>query len=241
MKFKYLVVIPIAGVLSLASCNLQKNMKKDSVSLKTQLDTVSYSLGVNIGQSIKEQGLDSLNSEVFVKAIEDVMNKDSLLVSNQQAFAVLSQYFQTLQTKKVEKNKQEGEKFLSENKAKEGIQTTPSGLQYKVLQEGTGPTPKATDTVTVHYTGKLIDGTVFDSSTERGQPIAFPVNGVIPGWTEALQLMKVGSKWQLFVPSDLAYGERGAGRDIGPNSTLIFDVELLAIGDKTQATQENNK
>jgi FKBP-type peptidyl-prolyl cis-trans isomerase FklB len=129
----------------------------------------------------------------------------------------------------VEKNKKEGEIFLAENKKKEGVVTLPSGLQYKVIKEGTGETPKLTDTVTVNYSGTLIEGTEFDSSYRRGQPATFPVKGVIAGWTEALQLMKVGSKWQLFIPSNLAYGERGAGRDIGPNTTLIFDVELLSI------------
>ena len=128
-----------------------------------------------------------------------------------------------------EKNKKEGEAFLAENKKKEGVKTLASGLQYKVIKEGTGKTPKATDKVSTHYQGTLIDGTEFDSSYKRGEPATFPVNGVIPGWTEALQLMKVGSKWQLFVPSKLAYGEKGAGPIIGPNAVLIFTVELLAI------------
>jgi FKBP-type peptidyl-prolyl cis-trans isomerase FklB len=127
------------------------------------------------------------------------------------------------------KNKAEGEKFLADNKKKEGIKTTASGLQYKVITAGTGKTPKATDTVKTHYRGTLINGTEFDSSYKRGEPAEFPVNGVIKGWTEALQLMKEGAKWQLFIPSELAYGERGAGRDIGPNSTLIFDIELISV------------
>jgi FKBP-type peptidyl-prolyl cis-trans isomerase FklB len=127
------------------------------------------------------------------------------------------------------KNKAEGEKFLADNKKKEGIKTTASGLQYKVIKDGTGKTPKATDTVSTHYRGTLISGKEFDSSYKRGEPAEFPVNGVIKGWTEALQLMKEGAKWQLFIPSELAYGERGAGQDIGPNSTLIFDIELLSV------------
>jgi FKBP-type peptidyl-prolyl cis-trans isomerase FklB len=128
-----------------------------------------------------------------------------------------------------EKNKEEGEAFLAENKKKEGVKVLPSGLQYKVVKAGTGGKPKLTDTVTTHYRGTLIDGTEFDSSYRRGQPVSFPVAGVIPGWTEALQLMEEGSKWQLFIPPNLAYGERGAGRDIGPNATLIFEIELISI------------
>jgi FKBP-type peptidyl-prolyl cis-trans isomerase FklB len=128
-----------------------------------------------------------------------------------------------------EKNKADGEKFLAENAKKEGVKVLPSGLQYKVITPGTGKSPKATDTVTTHYKGMLIDGTEFDSSYKRGEPATFPVSGVIPGWTEALQLMKEGAKWQLFLPSNLAYGERGAGRDIGPNATLIFEVELISV------------
>jgi FKBP-type peptidyl-prolyl cis-trans isomerase FklB len=135
------------------------------------------------------------------------------------------------------KNKVEGEAFLAENGKKEGVVTLPDGLQYKILKEGDGAKPKATDTVTVHYRGTLISGTEFDSSYKRKEPVSFPVNGVIAGWTEALQLMKVGSKWQLFIPSTLAYGERGAGPDLGPNATLIFEVELISIG-KPEATQE---
>jgi FKBP-type peptidyl-prolyl cis-trans isomerase FklB len=131
-----------------------------------------------------------------------------------------------------EKNKAEGEAFLAENKKKEGVKTLPSGLQYKVIKAGTGKKPKVTDTVTTHYRGTLMNGTEFDSSYRRGQPVSFQVNGVIPGWTEALQLMEEGAKWQLFIPSNLAYGERGAGRDIGPNATLVFEIELLSIEEK---------
>ena len=136
---------------------------------------------------------------------------------------------QEMAKKLGEKNKAEGEAFLAENKKKEGVITLPSGLQYKVIKAGTGKKPKATDTVTVHYQGTLIDGKEFDSSYRRGQPVTFPVNGVIPGWTEALQLMEEGAKWQIFIPSSLAYGDRGAGRDIGPHATLIFEIELVSI------------
>ena len=138
-------------------------------------------------------------------------------------------YFQKLAKIQGDKNKTEGEEFLAKNKEKEGVKTTDSGLQYEIIKEGTGPKPKETDKVKVDYTGTLIDGTVFDSSVQRGQPATFGVNQVIPGWTEALEMMPVGSKWKIYIPSDLGYGERGAGKDIGPNSTLIFEVELLDI------------
>jgi FKBP-type peptidyl-prolyl cis-trans isomerase FklB len=142
--------------------------------------------------------------------------------------------------KAAEKNKKDGAAFLAENKKKEGVVTLPSGLQYKIITQGTGNTPKATDTVTVNYRGSLVDGTEFDSSYKRGQPATFPVNGVIKGWTEALQLMKEGAKWQLFIPSDLAYGEKGAGNVIGPNATLIFDVELISAKEASQESPEGH-
>ncbi len=232
MNFKSIAFISIVSIASLAACNSQKNANKESISLRSEIDTVSYSLGVSIGQSIKSQGLDTINPDAFVRAIQDVFDQDSLLVSNEQANQLLNTYFQGLHTRKTEKNAKEGQAFLAANKNKEGVKTTASGLQYKVLKEGTGPSPAATDTVVVHYTGTLIDGTKFDSSLDRGQPLVYPANQLIPGWTEALQLMKVGSKWQLFIPSELAYGERGAGQQIGPNSTLIFEMELLGIGEK---------
>jgi FKBP-type peptidyl-prolyl cis-trans isomerase FklB len=234
MNVKQLVILTMVSMGALASCNLQKAMNKD-VSLKSEIDTVSYSLGVSIGQSIKSQGMDTINTEVFMQAIQDVFNKDSLKVSPMQANQLLSSYFQNLQVKKSQNNLKEGQDFLAKNKSKEGVKTLPSGLQYKVLKEGSGASPKATDTVVAHYTGKLLNGTKFDSSLDRGQPLVYPANQLIPGWTEALQLMKVGSKWELYIPSELAYGERGAGQDIGPNSTLIFEMELLGIGDPGKA------
>jgi FKBP-type peptidyl-prolyl cis-trans isomerase FklB len=238
MKFSnYLVAVSVAGMVTLASCN-NSTTRRNSVNLSNEIDSVSYSLGVSIGSGMQSQGMETLNYDAFVKAIQDVMENDSVLISNQQANMMLNSYFQNLHTQRVEKNKEAGEQFLAENKAKDGVQTTQSGLQYKVLQEGAGQTPTADDVVTVHYTGKLINGKVFDSSVERGEPATFGVNQVIPGWTEALQLMRVGSKYQLYIPSDLAYGPRGAGQDIGPNETLIFDVELLSIGD--QGADGNN-
>ncbi|MCJ7833279.1 MAG: FKBP-type peptidyl-prolyl cis-trans isomerase, partial [Deltaproteobacteria bacterium] len=172
----------------------------------------------------------------FTKGFKDALSGAKPLLSEEEMRTVMTAFQKEISEKQAEKtkvlgekNKKEGETFLAENKKKEGVKILTSGLQYKVVKEGTGKKPKATDKVTTHYQGTLIDGTEFDSSYKRGEPAAFPVNGVIPGWTEALQLMKVGSKWQLFVPSKLAYGERGAGPKIGPNAVLIFTVELLSI------------
>ncbi|KPK29301.1 MAG: hypothetical protein AMK70_16135 [Nitrospira bacterium SG8_35_1] len=203
--------------------------------LKTQKDKESYAIGMDIGRKLKQQQIE-LNPEAISQGIWDSLTDDKTLMTEEEyrdamtAFTNKMKQKQEAQMKGMsDKNKQEGETFLAENKKKESVVTTASGLQYKVITEGTGASPKSTDTVSVHYKGTLINGKEFDSSYRRGQPASFPVNGVIQGWTEALQLMKVGSKWQLFIPSELAYGERGAGRDIGPNSTLIFDVELLSI------------
>jgi len=203
--------------------------KKRFMDLLSQRDSVSYSLGVNIANSLKSQGFEDLNAEAVSKAIEDVFRNNKLLIDPVKGEAIINEYFQHIQKRKFEKNIIEGEKFLKENAAKEGVVTLKSGLQYKILKEGTGAKPKETDEVTTHYHGTLINGEVFDSSVERGQPATFPVNGVIPGWIEALQLMNTGSKWRLFVPSKLAYGERGASEQIGPHTTLIFDVELVSI------------
>ncbi len=203
--------------------------------LKTKKDKISYAIGMDIGKNLKKQPVE-LNPETISQGLWDAMNDGKTLMTEQEYMETMTSFRnelnqkQTAQMKEAgDKNKKEGEKFLADNKNKEGVLTTASGLQYKVITKGTGASPKATDTVSVHYKGTLIDGKEFDSSYRRGQPASFPVNGVIKGWTEALQLMKTGSKWQLFIPSDLAYGERGAGRDIGPNSTLLFDVELLSI------------
>jgi len=199
--------------------------------LSTQRDSVSYSLGVNIAHSLKEQGFEDLNAEAVSKALADVFSNNKLLIDPVKGEQIINEYFQHIQKRKFEKNIIEGEKFLKENAAKEGVVTLRSGLQYKVLKEGTGSKPKATDEVTTHYHGTLINGSVFDSSVDRGEPASFPVNGVIPGWVEALQLMNTGSKWRLFVPSNLAYGSRGASEQIGPHTTLIFDVELISINE----------
>lgn len=250
MKFNHIMLAAGLGALSLTSCKTQQAAQPTAAAqpavqpkkslLNKEIDSVSYSIGVNIAMNIKSQGLDSINTEALVKGMEHIFASDSLLLSKEQTSQILSTYFQTLQSKKLEANSQAGKKFLEENKTKPGVVTTQSGLQYQILKEGTGPKPKATDKVQAHYKGSLLDGTVFDSSYDRGQPLAIGVSDVIPGWTEALQLMPVGSKWKLFIPSELAYGERGAGQDIGPNSTLVFEVEVLSI-DPPAAAQPEKK
>ncbi len=207
----------------------KKTMNQGNFEIKTKAERLSYSLGVNIAANITKQGFDSLDTRALAQAFKDFIGKQPLLVSEGAAEQVIQEYFANLQKEKAGKNKAIGMAFLEENKKKPGVVTLPSGLQYQVITEGTGPIPKDSNTVTTHYHGTLIDGTVFDSSVQRGQPASFPVNGVIQGWVEALQLMKVGSKWKLFVPSNLAYGERGAGGAIGPDAALIFEVELISI------------
>jgi FKBP-type peptidyl-prolyl cis-trans isomerase FklB len=203
--------------------------------LKTQKDKLSYVVGLDMGNSLKKNMID-VNPEIVAQGIKDALSGEKPLMTEQEMKETIMALQKDLQAKQqeqakalAEKNKKEGEAFLAENKKKQGVITMPSGLQYKILTVGKGKSPKATDTVTVNYKGTLIDGTEFDSSYKRGQPATFAVNGVIPGWTEALQLMKEGSKWQMFIPSNLAYGERGAGGAIGPNAVLIFEVELISI------------
>ncbi|OFY92166.1 MAG: peptidylprolyl isomerase [Bacteroidetes bacterium RIFCSPLOWO2_12_FULL_31_6] len=193
------------------------------------MDRVSYSLGVTVGANLKMNGVDSLDPNLLAAAIKDIYSSAKPLISQDSAKDILDSYFMKLKETQSQKTKSESGKFFTENKKKPGITELPSGLQYQVLKQGTGPKPTAEDTVTVHYTGKLIDGTVFDSSVERNEPATFPVGMVIPGWTEALQLMSVGSKWVLYIPSQLGYGEHGAGGVIPPSATLIFEVELLSI------------
>lgn len=193
------------------------------------MKNLSYSLGMSMATQLMQTGLENLDVDAFVKAFSEIMKNEETSMSLQEASQHIQEYFAEKQKEMLEKNKQEGEKFLAENKKKDNIVELPSGLQYEVITEGDGAIPTETDTVQCHYHGTLIDGTVFDSSVQRGQPAVFGVNQVIKGWVEALQLMSVGSKWRLFVPSNLAYGEQGAGNDIQPNSTLIFEVELLGI------------
>jgi len=210
--------------------------KASGVMLRTNNDSLSYSIGLNIAQNMKQQGMTNINSAVLAKGLDDALKGGTMALSPEQANAVLGAFMQKQMavrqaegSKAAEGNKKIGNAFLAENKAKPGIVTTASGLlQYMVEKVGTGAKPSPTDRVKVHYTGRLIDGKVFDSSEQRGTA-EFGVTEVIRGWTEVLQLMPVGSRWKVFIPSDLAYGDRGAGADIGPGSTLIFDVELLDI------------
>jgi FKBP-type peptidyl-prolyl cis-trans isomerase len=208
------------------------------LTLKTQKDKASYAMGMNIGTGLRKQSVD-IDPTIVARGLKDSFSNGKTLLTEDEAHAALTQLQGEVRMKQQEiaqqlgqANKKEGTAFLEANKTKDGVVTLPSGLQYKVLQEGTGPKPAATDTVECNYRGTLLDNTEFDSSYKRGQTAKFPVNGVIKGWTEALQLMPVGSKWQLFVPSDLAYGERGKGGQIGPNATLVFEVELLSIQPK---------
>ncbi len=193
------------------------------------MDKISYALGLSIGHNLLGSGIENLNAEDFTKAVKAVLNEEKYDMTIDKAQQVISTFFEELEREKYEKNIAEGKAFLDENAKKEGVITLPSGLQYCILQEGTGAKPSATDSVNCHYHGTLINGTVFDSSVQRGTPATFGVNQVIPGWVEALQLMPVGAKWRLFIPSDLAYGAQGAGQQIGPHTALIFDVELLGI------------
>ena len=227
----YLPILAISLALLLSSCTPPEK----KIELKDDKAKESYSVGYQFGQNLKKMHAD-LDAQVLGKGIEDALSGKESLLSEEEMGSSLSNLRQKSMAavqqelkEQAEKNLVEGEKFLAENKTKEGVKTTASGLQYKVLTEGEGPSPNAGDTVTVNYRGTLIDGTEFDSSYKRGEPATFPLTGVIPGWTEALQLMKKGSKWELYIPPDLAYGERGAGNRIPPNSTLIFEVELISF------------
>lgn len=230
-------LISIATVL-LALPLAAQEKSASPAQLKDLKDKVSYSIGLNIGFNFKRQNVD-LNTDALLSGVKDALSGKQPLLSESQVRETMTTFSKQMADKQKqvgEKNKAEGEKFLADNKTKPGVKTTASGLQYKVLTEGNGPSPKATDTVTVNYRGTLIDGTEFDSSYKRGEPATFPVGGVIKGWTEALQMMKKGSKYQLFIPADLAYGERAMPPDIGANSTLIFEVELLDIKSAAAAT-----
>lgn len=222
------------------------NLKAADPVLKTQMDTISYAIGMNLGKNLKTDSL-YLNLELMKLAISDVLfDKKTLMTEDEIMSAMMN--LQAEITKKKEKkfneesklNKEKSETFLAENKKQKDIVTTASGLQYKVLKQGNGAKPAENSRVKVHYTGMLINNQVFDSSVERGEPATFPINGVIKGWTEALQLMNVGSKWMLYIPSDLAYGERGRQPKIGPNQALIFEVELLEILPIEETTPGND-
>lgn len=208
---------------------VKKNPVTTAPAMKTGLDSVSYAIGMSLASFYKEQGITGINTAMVTRALNDAMGGKTTLLTEEQMNMSISNYLQQLKKEKAATARKAGEEFLATNKTKPGVVTLPSGLQYLVIKEGTGPKPTLTDKVKCHYHGTLIDGTVFDSSVDRGQPIDFPVNGVIRGWVEALQLMPVGSKWKLFIPADLAYGDNQAGAKIAPGSTLIFDVELLDI------------
>jgi len=221
----------------LTACNDKSTT--NTVKLDNQTAKASYSIGSQFGTQVA-QAKDMIDQDALIMGFKDSMDGKELQITPEEMQTVMQTFQQSMMEKQMAKqkaeqgaasttNKAEGDKFLAENKTKEGVKTTQSGLQYKVLKEGKGESPKISDTVVTHYSGTLINGKVFDSSYKRNSPATFPVNGVIKGWTEALQLMGVGAKWQLFIPAELAYGERGAGQDIGPNQVLIFEIELLEI------------
>jgi FKBP-type peptidyl-prolyl cis-trans isomerase FklB len=221
----------------------QHTVTKKPLTLTTAKDKTSYAIGMNIGKSLHRDSVD-VDTAILAQGIKDALAGTKPLLTDQEAQAVMTTLQNDVRAKQqlqrqqaVDTNKKAGETFLAANKAKEGVVTLPSGLQYKILKQGDGPKPDVSDTVVCNYRGTLLDGTEFDSSYKRGQPATFPVGRVIKGWTEALQLMPVGSKWQLFIPADLAYGERGAGGPIGPDATLVFEVELLSIQDKSKPAQ----
>ncbi|MFV0376054.1 MAG: FKBP-type peptidyl-prolyl cis-trans isomerase [Mangrovibacterium sp.] len=238
MNFK-VIMMGAAAVAVLASCQPKgRTVGK----LANQVDSTSYAIGVLIGENQKQNidntpGAKELNMDILIAAFEQQVKGEETAMTSEDARKMVQTYFQSMEKKVADENLKKGEDFLATNKAKAGVVTTESGLQYEVITEGTGAKPTADQTVKCHYTGTLLDGKVFDSSVERNEPATFPVSGVIPGWTEALQLMPVGSKWKLYIPAALAYGERGAGGDIGPNETLTFEVELLEIVDPSAAAK----
>jgi FKBP-type peptidyl-prolyl cis-trans isomerase FklB len=229
------LITAILSMLLLAAANPSHAQNKRNISkvkLETGIDSVSYSFGLMVAKNLTLQGIEEINYDAFEMGFHHMMSDKKVKISPEDAHLIIQSYINSLREKEARTNLLEGEAFLAENKEKEGVVELPSGLQYKVIVSGNGKSPKANDVVKVHYKGTLIDGTVFDSSIERGKPAVFNVGGVIKGWTEALKLMRTGSKWMLYIPPQLAYGEKGAGEDIGPNATLIFEVELLEIMEK---------
>ena len=242
MKLRIIVLTLAVGLLLSVGCVAEEKEKK--VELKDLNDKFSYSYGLALGQNFKLQELE-VDLDIFLKGLKDGVGGAEPLLTAEEIEQVKKDVQEDVTAKaearaeaKAVKNKEEGAAFLAENAKQEGVVTTESGLQYKIIEAGTGPSPGVTDNVTVHYTGSLADGSEFDSSHKRGEPATFPVGGVIPGWTEALQLMKEGAKWQLVIPSELAYGERGAGPLIGPNAVLVFDVELIKVGNGEEEKAE---
>ena len=236
----------ISGFLlvGFAGCDSSSNSSKN-VTLTTEKEKVGYSIGMNFAKQFIQQNID-ISHQALLAGIEDVFNKKELKISEKDAMTTMNAFrkkmmekFQNERTAKLKKNVDEGHKFLVENKKRKGVTSLPSGLQYEIIKKGKGKKPRASDFVVTNYKGSLIDGTEFDSSYKRGKPAEFPVQGVIKGWQEALKLMPVGSKWKLYIPAKLAYGERGQGRVIGPNSTLIFEMELLEIKKKSKKGQRS--
>lgn len=230
---KSLIYLPVV-LLMIAGMSCQQSGSIQNVKLETEADSAGYAIGILVGTNNKQQvenapGGADINLDAMVAAFSVASKGEEGAMTTEEADQVIRRFFEAAGEREGQLNLEEGNAFLEENKSREGVKTTASGLQYEVITEGDGPIPSADDRVRVHYHGTLIDGTVFDSSVERGEPAVFGVGQVIPGWTEALQLMPVGSKWKVYIPSDLGYGERGAGADIGPNTTLIFEVELLEI------------
>lgn len=222
-----MVAVVISGTTW--SCKSQNKVEKKKVELTSKVDSASYAIGMQIGQNFAQQGLDTvMNINLILEGIKDQIAKEAKLDINK-TDEIVQSFFSEMQKSQSSGKLKEGEDFLKENGKREGVVSTPSGLQYEVITMGTGPKPVATSTVKTHYRGTTLDGTEFDSSYKRNEPLSFPLNGVIKGWTEGLQLMPVGSKFRFFIPYDLAYGERGAGQLIGPFETLIFEVELIAI------------
>ena len=228
MAIRWMVTLGIGLLTGIAAA-------QDAPALKDQKEKLSYALGMDLGNQFKKQAVE-VDADIFVKGLKDSLSGSKTLLTEQEARAAITALQNEIRTKQMaiakelgEKNKKEGDAFLAENKTREGVVTLDSGLQYKVLTAGEGKKPTIDDTVVCNYRGTLINGTEFDSSYKRNQPATFPVKGVIKGWTEALQLMPAGSKWQLFIPPNLAYGERGTGNLIGPNATLVFEVELISI------------
>jgi FKBP-type peptidyl-prolyl cis-trans isomerase FklB len=252
---KALILLAVAALFA-SSCEKPKPAVKKEITkadLKTEDDKVSYSLGFSMGSNFKKDDL-KMNLEMFQKGMKDGFTGGKQILNEEEIKETMTAFQQKMRAKKQaeytkkmeerknqgEANKEKGEKFLEENKTKEGVVTLESGLQYKILKKGTGASPKATDTVKCNYKGTTIAGKEFDSSYKRGEPATFALNRVIKGWTEGLQLMKEGGKWQFFIPSELAYGERGAGQNIGPNEVLIFEIELLGI-EKPETKKEKKE
>ena len=228
------IIYLLAIVLGIAGTACQQNGAVKSVKLETAADSASYAIGLLVGANNKQQlesapGGDKMNLETMSAAFRASALGEEALMTEEEANAVVQSYFESANSREAQENLEEGNAFLEQNKSRDGIHVTDSGLQYEVITEGTGEKPSADDQVRVHYHGTLMDGTVFDSSVERGEPAVFGVGQVIPGWTEALQLMPVGSKWKIYLPADLAYGERSPGGEIGSNEMLTFEVELLEI------------